>query len=132
MFDNIGGKIKVLAMVGCLIGTVASLILAGNILIDGLIGEKSDGLWVGFVILIAGPLLSWIGSFTLYGFGQLVENSDILVENQEENLQMQKTAAAQNVKKQPGKKWKCTQCGMEIVSDYNYCPYCAYTNKRDV
>lgn len=32
---------------------------------------------VGTAIVFIGPLLSWISSFVLYGFGELVENSAI-------------------------------------------------------
>lgn len=69
MFDNIGGKIKVLAQVVCWIGITISVIF-------GLISFENGGI----VVIILGSLFSWIGSFTLYGFGQLIENSDILVE----------------------------------------------------
>ena len=29
--------------------------------------------------MVGGALLSWLGSLTLYGFGQLIENTEILV-----------------------------------------------------
>ena len=70
MFNNIGKKIKVVASVFCWIGIIASVVF-GIILID-----EGDEV-AGAVTLVAGALSSWIGSFALYGFGQLVENSDI-------------------------------------------------------
>ena len=30
----------------------------------------------GFLVMIFGSLASWVSSFFIYGFGQLVENSD--------------------------------------------------------
>ena len=88
MFNNIGGKIKVVAMTLCIIGIVFSVI-AGFALI---IADESTML-SGILLIIVGPIASWIGSFMTYGFGQLVENSDILVrqgykcEAQEQNNQ---------------------------------------------
>ena len=73
MFNNIGKKLKVVAVVFCWIGIVASVVF-GIILID-----DYDEV-VGAVTLVVGVLSSWIGSFALYGFGQLVENSDLQTE----------------------------------------------------
>lgn len=74
MFDNIGEKIKTVAKVNCWIGIIAYAII-GIILL----AENNNEL-IGFSILILGPLFSWISSFITYGFGQLVENSDKLLE----------------------------------------------------
>ena len=37
----------------------------------------------GVIVIVMGSILSWIGSFVLYGFGELVENSSRLVELKE-------------------------------------------------
>ena len=75
MFNNIGRKIKTLAQVICGIGIITSLIVG---LIVILLGEGSAPI-IGLLIIIFGPFVSWVSSFMTYGFGQLVENSDILV-----------------------------------------------------
>lgn len=72
MFDNIGGKIKATAKVFCWIAIIASLILGILVLYGNTL--------VGVVFIIMGPLFAWIGSFVLYGFGELVENSCIQTE----------------------------------------------------
>lgn len=70
MFSNIGGKIKVATKVCCWI-MIALFVIVGITLI-------ASGLALyGIVFLIAGPLSTWISSFVLYGFGELVENSCI-------------------------------------------------------
>ncbi len=69
MFDNIGGKIKVLAKVVCWIGIVVSVIL-------GLLTGNSI---TALLTMVIGSVASWVGSFMTYGFGQLIENTDILV-----------------------------------------------------
>ncbi len=32
----------------------------------------------GLLVIVIGSILSWLGSLVLYGFGQLVDNSDII------------------------------------------------------
>ena len=73
MFNNIGGKIKTVAQVICWLGIIGSIIM--GIAMISAFDEIS-----GILIILLGPLFSWIGSFITYGFGQLIENSDILVE----------------------------------------------------
>ena len=73
MFDNIGGKIKGLAIIITAIGILGSVV--GGIVMFTI---DEDLIAIGLVVMIVGPLVSWISSFMLYGFGQLVQNSDIL------------------------------------------------------
>ena len=77
MFHNIGGKIKTLAVVITVIGIVAS-VLAGVIVMGGRGYPPAAGILFGLLTIIGGCLVSWIGSFLIYGFGQLIENTDIL------------------------------------------------------
>ena len=82
MFDNIGGKIKVAAQTICWMGIALSAITGIRMALSSLI--------VGFLAVIAGSILSWLGSFAFYGLGQLIENSDILIrkiEDIEERMQ---------------------------------------------
>ena len=76
MFDNIGSKIKTLAKVVCWIGIIGSVI-AGIAMIATM---GSVGVLSGLLTIVLGALLSWVGSFVLYGFGEMVENSDIRTE----------------------------------------------------
>ena len=74
MFQNVGQKIKTVAQVFTWLGIVAS-VFGGIVLIV-------DGGWelqLGLLVMVGGALLSWLGSLTLYGFGQLIENTEILV-----------------------------------------------------
>lgn len=65
MFNNIGGKIKTLAQIGCILGIIASVIF-------GIVCIATVGV-IGILVLITCPLLFWIGSFTTYGLGELIE-----------------------------------------------------------
>ena len=72
MFDNVGSKIKALASFFCWGGIIASVI--GGIIVITL----EDLVWAGLAVIIIGSLLSWVSSFVLYGFGELVVNSAII------------------------------------------------------
>ena len=71
MFNNIGGKIKKLAVVLCIIGMVASLITA--LVLWSQSRYWSDNTAAGLLTLVGGCLVSWVSSFFTYGFGQLIE-----------------------------------------------------------
>lgn len=75
MFNNIAGKIKALAKVTCWFGIIAYVII-GMIII----GTNEYLALAGILIAVVGPFFSWICSLILYGFGQLLENSDIIAE----------------------------------------------------
>ena len=72
MFDNIGGKIIALAKLVCWLDIIVFLVI-GIIVIS-----NRDSVFLGIMIIVVGALLSWVGSFLLYGFGQLIENSDAI------------------------------------------------------
>ncbi len=79
MFNNIGRKIMGLAKVLCWVGIVLSVIMAIVCFASDSV-VTYNGTWVaggaamGFVVLIAGVLGSWIGSWVLYALGQAVED----------------------------------------------------------
>lgn len=80
MFDNISSKIKLLAKVLVYVGSVF-FVICGLILVFG----AEDP--IGWFYVILGPILVWVSCFVLYGFGQLVENSDKMVAlNSKENI----------------------------------------------
>jgi len=73
MFDNIGSKIKKLAIIIAICGFVIS-ILYGIITII----LAPPAFLSGLFIIAIGCVSSWLGSFFTYGFGELVENSAIM------------------------------------------------------
>ena len=82
MWSNIGHKIQVLAKVICWIGIVLSVI-AGIAIIAGGSAVRSYGYTyntgsttlTGILVIVLGALGSWLGSLTLYGFGELIERT---------------------------------------------------------
>ena len=88
MFSNIGGKIKVLAKVLCGIGIILSIISGIAVMASGNNRVAINGTYaiispviIGIVVIVFGCLMSWIGSFFAYGFGQLIENTDEIRKN---------------------------------------------------
>ena len=84
MFRNIGRKIKKLALVlfwiSLVIGVLGSLIT--GIVMIATAGRWSPGMvFAGIGIIIFGSgitfLFSWIGSFFMYGYGQLIDDTEI-------------------------------------------------------
>ena len=78
MFDNIGKKIKVLAgicfCVGSGIGVICGLISLG---LTNLVFTRK--IVFGLLGIVVCPVIMWVLSLMVYGFGQLVDNSDKLV-----------------------------------------------------
>ena len=68
MFQNIGKKIKTLAVVVCWIGIAGSVI--GGIVMCTIDNDLLTGL--GIALIFCGPLFSWVGSFVLYGYGDMI------------------------------------------------------------
>ena len=74
MFDNIGGKIKLLAKILCWVGIVGSIFI--GIFLPGVGGGVE-----GFLIAVICSLISWVSQFFIYGFGELIERTAENAEN---------------------------------------------------
>ncbi len=85
MFRNIGGKIKGLAVFFCVLGMLFSLICACNIWVNTKTLTSALGNYItdiriasiiyGALVLVLGCLASWVGTFCLYGFGELISKT---------------------------------------------------------
>lgn len=70
MYDNIGKKIKGLAVVSFILMALVPIFVGMSFISEG------DFLMViGLIIAVVGPILSWIFSLLLYGFGELVDKT---------------------------------------------------------
>lgn len=76
MYSNIGGKIKALAVGTFIVETVAwifyALILAA---------EDPDMILLSFLMILFGPIVAWISTWLLYGFGELIDKATEIAEN---------------------------------------------------
>ena len=74
-FENIGGKIKNLAKWSCWI-TILLIWIAAPISFIALVSDDwtVELCWIPLVSAIVGPVFVWIGSWTMYAFGEFVED----------------------------------------------------------
>ena len=86
MFNNIGRKIKTFAKVMCWIGIIASVV-AGLVMIATSFSSYAPaaGIVAGILTAVLGSLFSWVGSFMMVGFGELVENTAEIAANTRKN-----------------------------------------------
>ena len=75
IYKNVGAKIKGLANFVAWIGIICSVI--AGIFVMCL---DEDMILAGFLIIALGAFISWLSNILLYGYGQMIDNSDKLVE----------------------------------------------------
>ncbi len=73
MFNRVGDKIRTLAQIICIISMVLVVVWGLSLMADGAIFEA-------VIIMAIGIIVSWLGALVLFGFGQLISNSDDMVE----------------------------------------------------
>lgn len=71
MFTNPGAKIKLFSMVGFWVTSIACIISAA------VYASENDANLIFWLLLLIGPLASYISTLFLVGFGELVENSGL-------------------------------------------------------
>ena len=80
MFDNIGKKIKGFATFLTWVGIICSVI-------TGIILLIAKATVVGFAVMLIGSLSSWVSSFILYGFGQIVSSNESAAYYEKQNYE---------------------------------------------
>lgn len=73
MYENIGDKIKAVAVIGCILEIIACVIVGISLISNS--SSYNHTATAGWIIMIVGSLGAWIGSFCLYGFGELIEKT---------------------------------------------------------
>ena len=82
MYNNIAGKIKLLAKIGFIVETIAIVIAGIGIL---LMDDEVINILTGVLVMVMAPFAAWASSWVLYGFGELIENTAKLVSNNKTN-----------------------------------------------
>lgn len=131
MFNDIGKKIKKLAELVCGSGIILSIIagLATIIL-------NEDLTLLGILVIIAGSLLSWIGSFFTYGFGELIDKAQEIANCLKGNpplepkgdLPLEPKGNLPYTPIERDKKWICPECCRENSLKITVCK-CGYERK---
>ena len=70
MYDNIGGKIKGLAKATFIVEAIAAVITG-----IALMASDDDMIPIGLLVMVVGPIVAWVSSWLLYGFGELVDKT---------------------------------------------------------
>ena len=90
MYNNIGKKIKGLALGFFIVEALAAIIGA-----IALIADDEDLIPIGLLMIIFGPLVAWVSSWMLYGFGELIDKTSDIARN------TAPTAAKYEIKSEP-------------------------------
>lgn len=80
LFEGAGNRIKTLAKVLFILGIIASIILAivfgwDRYLAYGKYKHADFVAWKFFLFLIGGPIITYINTLLLYGYGELIEET---------------------------------------------------------
>ena len=109
-YANIGKKIKTLAIILFIFGTVMGIFLAVH-----LVSNYEDLIFFGLLVLVIAPIGAFVSSWILYGFGEIVDNSQIIT----------KRLDSENVPVIPVEKcYLCPSCDEEIEEGCLECPKC--------
>ena len=127
MFDNIGSKVKGLAIFACVAGIIGSLIGAIVLWANGFVGA-------GFGTLIGGCLFAWIGSWVIYCIGDTNVRITEMQEKIKESPAHEKDELVQSKPHKTGgtakairisdTKEQCCNCGAELKTGCKTCWNC--------
>ncbi|MBR4780936.1 MAG: hypothetical protein IK014_06220 [Lachnospiraceae bacterium] len=141
MFDYPGEKIKTVSKVMFWLETITCVVLAFVLGIkEGRYGDTDFNAAIFFSFLIGGPLVAYISTLFLVGFGELVENSSVKAAavsansedtisstlNNSSKVHPQSSLAQKN---KNSKIHKCQNCGMMV--NVNPCPKCGFDNSKE-
>lgn len=119
MYNYIGKKIKVLAKGVFIIGAIAAVI-------GGIVMLRNKLFAIGWVTMLLGPVVAWIFSWLLYGFGELIDNVCTIAANTEtlENTLTNFNNANNAINKMEGAKPFFKSVSSNQTSTRRYCPHC--------
>lgn len=136
MFDNIGSKLKAFAKVLFWIMTVLYVIL-GIVVIAGSTRSgygysytDESAIVSGILLMILGPLLSWVSAAAIYAFGELVDktsSTEKRISNIEKHLFFRNKPQPENRQfrpETPSSNEYCRNCGATIASSSQFCQDC--------
>lgn len=122
MYDNIGEKIKGLAKVMFIVEAIAAVIGGLVLLVDKFLA-------IGLLTLFLGPVVAWVSSWLLYGFGELIDNACIIAANTRASKKESTTFNTDNntINKMEGAKPFFKSIPVNQTSTRQQCPHCGET-----
>lgn len=142
MYDNIGSKIKTVAKVVGFAGIGISILTGLLFLLVSFSEEKFSYFGIGILVALLGSLISWASTIALYGFGQIVENTDVIAKQSKRqtgdlqyygdmiNESISSTKYQEAHSDKPTNSKYCTHC--EKIVTGNFCPYCGTPDLMDM
>ena len=120
MFDNIGEKLKRLALFLCWGGIILSIIL-GLLFCD-------VGIIYGVLTMVLGSLSSWISSWIIYAIGEIAENTQIKRNDREisEKNRIESVFKSYSSNQASTIRKRCPYCGDTVTS--KICSMCGKEN----
>lgn len=79
MYKNIGKKIKILATISFVLNSIG-FIIGGIVFMTDVHGTALASI-TGIAIILFGPIVAWIGSWLVYGFGELIDKTAEIARN---------------------------------------------------
>ena len=76
MYKNVGKKIQTVAKVFAWIGIIIFLLIGAIVLYAGLNSSSANVSAYGILLLVIAPIVVWLSSLTMVGFGKLVQTSE--------------------------------------------------------
>jgi len=120
LYENIGGKIKKWAKWMFIVEAIGSIITA--IVLPIASGDPDDFILISVLIAIVGPIVAWVGSWILYAFGELVEDTHAMrkkyypMAEEQANREAEEKAKreAKELAQKKAKTFACPKCSNKV------------------
>ena len=134
-YDNIGKKIKTLARCLFIIGMVLGIIAGAILIIGGCVTGDFGFAFLGLLLILFYPFLTWISSWTLYGSGEMIDKICEIERNTRTNEKKenivdfaptppQKEELTEEISTTIPKIFQCPICGELVEEGIASCPKC--------
>ena len=130
MFDNIGAKMQKLAKILAWVIIICSLVAAVSVFFIAISSVYLLGMLLLVpVIAVAGVLIAWASTITLYGFGQLLEDVRAIRTKAEatQTKAAEEPAVNNNTNtttEEPKQRFLCPKCKRTVYHGDVVCEYC--------
>ncbi len=129
MYENIGRKIKGLAMFFFIVVAIAAVIV-------GIVCMVDDAVAIGWLVILFGSIVAYVSSWVLYGFGEIVDKLCEIERNtrgdkRKSESQSKDDSSHYEMKDIRYKKYKCCKCDY-IGEDWAICPKCGSSHRVSV
>lgn len=97
MYKNIGKKIKGLAKATFVVEAIAAVVTGIS-----LMASDEDLILYGLLVFLVGPIVAWVSSWLLYGFGELIDKASDIERNSrggERNTEAQTRGNSERISK---------------------------------